>query len=289
MLLMGWTLQPRSIARSIRQPLPALLAICINIVVVPLLAWSVGWLLPAELGGGLMIASLIPCTLASASVWTRAAGGDDAVAMMTTVVTNLLCFVVAPVGIWMLLGQQVKTDIASQMQGLLVQVVVPLIVGQGLRQVGLAAWADHHKAAIANVAQLGILVMVLLGAVISAETALPTGTSTKSGGLGSAAAIAATAILAWLVHIAAVAVGYYAAAVCGIARPQQLAIAISGGQKTLMVGLQLALGCGVSVLPMVLYHVGQLFIDTLLVRWWTRTHHNADKITHSIPSSPPLA
>jgi sodium/bile acid cotransporter 7 len=261
MVLMGWTLQPRSIAKSLGRPLPSLLAILINMLVVPLLAWPSILFLPQHLAGGLIVAALVPCTLASASVWTRAAGGDDAVAMMTTVVTNLLCFAVAPIGLWLLVGQQVQIDVAAQMRSLLLQVVVPLLIGQSLRQIGLAAFADRHKIAISTTAQVGILAMVLLGSTISANRM-------GAGPVVASGPIVLMAVTAWVVHTIAIAVGYYAAMALGIERPQQLAVAISGGQKTLMVGLQIALGCGVSVLPMVVYHIGQLFIDTLLIRVW---------------------
>ena len=263
MVLMGWTLQPKSIARSIRNPLASLLAITINVVGVPLLALPSLWFLPAELAGGLVVASLIPCTLASASVWTRAAGGDDAVAMMTTVVTNLACFVVAPIGLAMTLGQTVQINIGDQMRGLLWQVVLPLVAGQGLRQLGWAKFADTNKSGISNTAQIGILLMVLLGAVIAAER------------MAVATAIGfgpwlLTLVYAAGVHTAALAIGYFSAPLFGIARPQQLGIAIAGSQKTLMVGLQLALASGVSVLPMVMYHVSQLLIDTVIVRRWNQ-------------------
>jgi solute carrier family 10 (sodium/bile acid cotransporter), member 7 len=273
MLLMGWTLQPKAVVRSVRQPLPSLLAISINMVGVPLLALPALWLLPQDLAGGLIVASLVPCTLASAAVWTRSAGGDDAIAMVTTVVTNVLCFVVAPVGLWLTLGHVAETDVASQMKGLFFQVVAPLIVGQLLRVFGLAAFADRNKFTLSLLAQAGILAMVLLGSVISAERMSLNPASTQSG-----FSIFATAIGAGLIHLVAVGLGYQASAGLGIARPQQLGVALAGGQKTLMVGLQLALDCGVSVVPMIMYHVGQLLIDTVLVRLWTRKVNPAEPV-----------
>lgn len=265
MLLMGWTLQPKAVVRSIRQPLPSFLAIAINMVGVPILALPTILLLPADLAGGLVVASLVPCTLASAAVWTRSAGGDDAIAMVTTVVTNVMCFVVAPVGLWLILGRVAETDVASQMKSLFFQVVAPLIAGQMLRVFGLAAWSDRNKFSLSLVAQTGILAMVLLGSVISAERM---DLAANPGSRGWP--IFATAIASGLIHLAAVGIGYYASAMSGIDRPQQLGVALAGGQKTLMVGLQLALDCGVSVVPMIMYHVGQLLIDTILVRVWTR-------------------
>ena len=51
---------------------------------------------------------------------------------------------------------------------------------------------------------------------------------------------------------------------------RQIAIGLSGSQKTLMVGLQIAIDCGVSVIPMITYHLGQLLIDTIVADRWRR-------------------
>ena len=50
----------------------------------------------------------------------------------------------------------------------------------------------------------------------------------------------------------------------GLVRPDQIAVGIAGSQKTLMVGLQVGMDLHVSILPMVVYHVGQLFLDTVI-------------------------
>lgn len=263
MLLMGWTLQPRVVVRSARQPAASLLAIGINVFGVPLLAWPTLWILPPDLAGGLIVASLVPCTLASATVWTRAAGGDDAVAMVTTVVTNLLCFVVAPVGLWLILDRVAETDVTGQMKGLFLQVVAPLIAGQMLRRLGFGVWGDRNKVPLSTVAQVGILVMVLLGSVLSAERLPPDSSQTV-------VMLLLTTCLAAVIHVSAVALGFFASRSLGAETAQQRAVAISCGQKTLMVGLQLALDAGVSVIPMIVYHISQLVIDTLLVKYWVR-------------------
>ena len=59
-------------------------------------------------------------------------------------------------------------------------------------------------------------------------------------------------------------------------RDQQIAIAFSGSQKTLMVGLQIAIDCGVSVIPMLVYHLCQLFIDTIVAERWKRRTMKAE-------------
>ncbi len=81
------------------------LAILLNTVMVPLLAWPLSFCLNSELGYGLIVAAAAPCTLASAAVWTRRAGGNDSVAILVTIVTNSLCFVITPMWVYLLIGR----------------------------------------------------------------------------------------------------------------------------------------------------------------------------------------
>ena len=76
---MGVTLRADAIRQSLSKPLPSLLAIGFNIALVPLLCLPTYWILPPNLFGGLFVTALVPCTLASAAVWTRKAGGDDSI------------------------------------------------------------------------------------------------------------------------------------------------------------------------------------------------------------------
>src|SRR5262245_30037523 len=84
MFLMALPLSFRAFVQSIRRPVPAMLAVGMNSGVTPLLAWGAAILLAMmardavvgkELAMGLLVAGATPCTLASAAVWTRRAGG----------------------------------------------------------------------------------------------------------------------------------------------------------------------------------------------------------------------
>ena len=67
------------------------------------------------------------------------------------------------------------------------------------------------------------------------------------------------------VHLAAWFVGYLLGGGCGYSESDRLAIAFAGSQKTLMVGLAIALEFGgLAILPMLAYHVEQLLLDTVL-------------------------
>ncbi len=263
MWAMGVTLKADAIRRSMRHPAASLLAIGVNIVVVPLLCLPAMWWLPPALGGGLFVAGLVPCTLASASVWTRRAGGDDSVSMVTTVVTNLACVAVVPLGIQMVLAMQARVAPLEQMEKLAWFVVLPLVVAQLMRRTGLAGWADRNKLRLSFAAQVGILVMVLFGSVASGQYA-------KANGATAVGMVLAVAAAAGCVHLIAMGVAIAAAKQAGLSRGEQIAVGIAGSQKTLMVGLQIAIDCGVSVLPMLIYHAGQLLTDTVIVDRWRK-------------------
>ncbi|OYP35744.1 bile acid:sodium symporter family protein [Rhodopirellula sp. MGV] len=256
MWAMGITLRPDAIRRSVRSPTASLLAIGINMIGVPLLCWPMMFFLPTEYAGGLFVVGLVPCTLASASVWTRKAGGDDSIAMITTVVTNLACIAVVPLGVQMVLAMHTRVAPLAQMEKLLWFVVLPLVIAQGMRRMGLSDWADRNKTRLSFFAQLGILVMVFFGAIVSRSYGDDSGSDV--------AMITAVGIAAISVHLTALVIGYVWAAIVKLPREEQIAVSFAASQKTLMVGLQIAIDCGVSVLPMMIYHIGQLVCDTVI-------------------------
>lgn len=279
LFLMGLTLDAQSVSRAVRRPMPSLLGIGLNTLLVPLLALPAVWLLSTKLGGGVVVASLVPCTLASAAVWTRKAGGDDGVAMVISVVTNLSCFLVAPLGLWLILGRITEVSAVDQITNLALLVVLPMVAGQVLRRMLLAQWAADHRVQLATLAQLGILVMVAFGSVASADHIAERAGGGMSSGVAIEIVAAGTLVIA--VHCVTLAIGVAAARALGATAAEQIAVGLAGSQKTLMVGLQIALDCGVSVLPMIIYHVGQLMLDTVVAQRWSERQNAA--LAHAEP------
>jgi len=72
------------------------------------------------------------------------------------------------------------------------------------------------------------------------------------------------------VHTVMLIVGVWLARLLRFSREDQIAVAFAGSQKTLMVGLLMAMSLKVSILPMVTYHVMQLLIDTLIADYFRR-------------------
>jgi sodium/bile acid cotransporter 7 len=270
--IMALPLETRALWGAARRPGPAWLATALNSGVAPPLGWLVSRLLPPELATGMIVATSVPTTLATAAVWTRRAGGNDAIAFLVTIITNLACFLVVPAWLWLLVGGEAQADIRraeidyGQIAiGLILLVVLPIIVSQCLRQSRpVGAWAARHKHALSIIAQVGVLLMVLVGAVDCGE---------RLGAVSNGSAISpvniATMILAvTAVHVTLLLLGFGLSKAFGFARADAIPVAFAGSQKTLMVGAYLAVAVGpLAILPMVAYHAAQLIIDTLLADW----------------------
>jgi sodium/bile acid cotransporter 7 len=256
------------VARTLSRPLPGLLATAINMGLIPLLTLCLTPLLTPDLAGGLLVASTVPSTLASAAVWTRRAGGDDTVAIFVTLLTNLGCVVITPLWLMLLLGVRIELELSDLVQSLVIVVVVPIALAQTMRvSRPFCELAERSKRNWAVLCQCGILLMVLLGSIqMGNRLAADQG---NAGSLTLSQLVGVT-VAAIAVHVVALVFAWYAARWLGIARPQRIAVSLSGSQKTLMVGLKLAIDCGVSILPMVVFHISQLLIDTVIVQWWSR-------------------
>jgi sodium/bile acid cotransporter 7 len=144
---------------------------------------------------------------------------------------------------------------------LAVLVVLPIIAAQMLRLAApLGRWATAQKIPLGVLAQTGILTMVFLGAI-------QTGIKLSASGL-SAVWIDLTVMLVAVVgiHLAALGLGIVASRLAGFAREDAIAVGFAGSQKTLMVGLEACAQLGITILPMVAYHVGQLLADTVVAQ-----------------------
>ena len=264
LFLMALPLEAGAMWRAMRRPRAVLLAVAINFGLLPLVAWPVSLLLwPADLAVGLLIAASVPSTLASAAVWTRRAGGNDSVALLVMMITNVSCFLVTPMLVLVMTGahKELPKSPGEMIVSLALWCVLPVIVAQLLRLWRpLGAWATRHKAPLGVVAQGGILSIVLMGAIVAGQrlAALPPGEPGAGAWLAMLAAVVA-------VHLSMLAAGHLLGRWLGLSREDRIAVGFAGSQKTLMVGLHLANTFGgLAILPMVAYHVCQLLVDTVI-------------------------
>jgi sodium/bile acid cotransporter 7 len=138
-----------------------------------------------------------------------------------------------------------------------------VILGQVCRTVRpVARTASHYKRPLSVVVRLLILA-VMLKAGVEVRDRLADGPATVSIALLPAVAAACVGI-----HLMAFLVAFSGGRFFGFDRPKRIAAAMAGSQKTLPVSLILFdayfTGYPLAVVPVVLYHFGQLIADTAL-------------------------
>ena len=324
LFVMALPLGLSAVWRAIRYPAPALLAAGINFGVLPLVAWGLylAVMVPIglnhQLAVGILIAAATPSTLASAAVWTRRAGGNDTVPVLVTLITNLSCFVVTPLWLVTMTGEQVgAVELGPMVIKLLCLIVFPMSAAQLCRlRAPVRDWAAAHKGTLGVVAQCGVLAMILVGSVRAglsirqAETsALAAGPSSvvaandhtgsadpgdsspgDNGSISDEKVDSAASAALWdyglmialvlTIHLSMLALGHLVGVWLGMSREARIAVGFAGSQKTLLVGLTVAVEdygfLPLAVLPMVAYHVGQLLVDTLI----------ADRLRAAVPEAP---
>jgi sodium/bile acid cotransporter 7 len=278
MAMMAAPVPLEMVRQNLTRPWPALLASLINLALVPALGWIGSRWLHHDLGGGLIVAMAVPSTLTSAAVMARKAGGDETVSIMTTLITNVLCVLVTPLWIIMLLGVSVQLSMLDMVTNLCIVVLLPIFLVQLARMSSrsFCYWAERSRLRLSVYCQLGILSMVLIGSVqMGARWLGPQSDSLEATRNPiSWINILAVLLIGIAIHVLALAVCWIAARRCGMPPTKSIAASFSASQKTLMIGLNLAIHCGVNILPMVTYHICQLFIDAIIAeKWLEKTCH----------------
>lgn len=275
LFLMAFSLDSEHLKGAIRSPSPVIWASLINIGGIPVLAWGLSrFQLIRDFEIGLMIAATVPCTMAAASVWTRKAHGNDAISLMVTLLTNMMCFLITPYWLSITVGQGVTLSMEDMVFDLLFVVLLPTLAGQGVRQFPpLGRYATRNKTAIGVIAQSLILTLVFLAAFKAGK---------QLGGDGPHPSWSSV-LLVWgsciVVHLVAMGIGFLGGELFRFSAENRAAVVFACSQKTLPIGVLIAtatnmlgnpnllgpgLGIPFAVFPMLMYHASQLFIDTIV-------------------------
>ena len=109
-----------------------LIALIASYGVLPVALVAAGYLFPGrtDLQLSMALVGAVPCTLASASIWTRLANGNDALALSMTIVSNVLNCLLGPLVLRLAVGEKMSLDFVLLMKMLLIVVVLPVTLGQ---------------------------------------------------------------------------------------------------------------------------------------------------------------
>ncbi|KAK2973938.1 hypothetical protein RJ640_001406 [Escallonia rubra] len=234
---------------------------------------------PQEFVTGLAIFSCMPTTLLSGVTLTRIAGGNAALALAMTVMSNMLGIFVVPLSISKFIAAGVGVSVPAKQlfKSLVLTLLVPLILGKVLRESfkGLADFADRNRKRLSLTSALLLALVPLIQVSRSRSLLLMVRpavflVAVVSGILLHLILLAFNALL--IQSLSAVSGGGNSI----FAQKQNArALLLVASQKTLpvMVAVVEQLGGafgepGLLVLPCVAAHFNQTIIDSFLVSSW---------------------
>ncbi|HUE38397.1 MAG TPA: bile acid:sodium symporter [Candidatus Binatia bacterium] len=208
-----------------------------------------------------MIVAAQASTIASAPALTLVAGGNQALALLITLSSNLLTSLVTPLILRLTVGTIVAFPVGRMIMQDAVVVLLPIVLGQVGHRL-LWRRLRPFMTTIVRLSQAIILIFVYTGVAAAA--------SRLSQRPAVILSFLATAIS---LHIALLAWNHRVATALGLSAANRTAVVFCGSQKTLPNGIYLwdkffpanphgalALSC---------YHVFQLVLDSFLVPWLT--------------------
>ena len=266
LFLMAFTMPTRSLIAEFRQPYASLWAVFLSYGLVPVCAWLLGHATRHEdLRIGLILISAVPCTLSSAILWTRMAGGNEATALLAVMGTTFLSWILTTAWLYGLTGTAAEIQLVAVAFDLIVSLILPVILGQALRAISSCARiAEQNKVFISALSQCFVLAIVL-------KAGVTVGDKLHAQYAEDAAEIFAWGIgLAVTLHLFALGSGLLTGRWLRFDRGRQIAIGLSASQKTLPVSLvlyeQYYTAYPYAVIPLLFYHVGQLLLDTVIAK-----------------------
>ncbi len=262
LFLIAWTMPGRSLTEEVFRPWAALWAVLISYGFLPAAAWFFGpWLL-ADFHIGTLITVCGPCTLASAVLWTRLARGNEATALLVTVLSTASSWLITPAWLTLTTGAVVDLDPLEMMVDLLLSLVAPVALGQICR-----TWSPLYSVASRHKLTLGVVSQILILAILL-RAAAQVGLQMHSGHHLTVAAVLAAAVFSLGLHFSALALGWWSGSWLGFDRPRRIAIAFACSQKTLPVALVVLEyyqnQYPLAVVSILFYHAGQLLFDTAI-------------------------
>ncbi len=266
MFLNGLTLPTPQFLGALKRPAQVIIGVVCGYVIVALLGYPASRCLElfnTDFAVGLLVISAMPTTVSSGVIWTRLAGGNDALTLLTTVASSGISFIAVPSTLFFTVGSFISLKPVEMLGRLVLVVLLPVGVAQGVRQIKrVSRLALQHKTLLSVIPQILILNMVFVGAV---------------GGVLQMGRRSEQLAFKEFLILAVVTAGLHglAAAACWMAgkglrwnRADRLSLLFSGSQKTLPASLYICSrffpSFPFATIPCVMYHVFQLIIDSWL-------------------------
>ncbi len=232
----------------------------------------VGARLPPDLRLGFLFLCVLPSTIVMAVALATVANGNVAASIFNAVLSNVLGVFLTPAwATWLMQSTGQAQPLGAVLREVSLLLLVPLVVGQVIRRLGVEAWADAHRRSLNHAANIIILLIVYAAFCNSVEADLWSSHGWRTFAL-AAMGVAGLLTLALLGTT-------LLARVLGFPPAEQIVLIISAAQKSLATGVPLAKvifgahpGLGLILLPIMIYHPLQLFVCGTLAGRHARAH-----------------
>lgn len=255
---MGLTLKAVDFKIIFTKPLPVLIGVCAQFIIMPLVAFIIAKLLnlPAELAAGLVLLGCVPGGTAS-NVMVYLAKGNVPLSIAMTSVSTLLAPIMTPLLLLLLAGQWMPVDAVAMFMSIVQVIIVPIVLGLAIKK--------FFPVAVEK--SLTVLPLISVAAIITIVAAVVSGNS---------AAIAASGLLiftAVMLHNGfGLLLGYFAGKVLGQDEVNRRAIAIEVGMQNSGLGVALATAHfgPLAALPSVLAAAWHNISGPILATYWSK-------------------
>jgi BASS family bile acid:Na+ symporter len=259
MFAIGWML-PRDEIEQVRRRWPMVLAgTSLQYTSMPLLGWSMGWLLGLDEDArlGLILVGCVPDAMAS-NVLTLSTRGNVSYAVSLTTCSTLLAPLVVPVALRLFLGESQSIDPLAEARQLFLTVVLPVLLGHVMARIWPRAQKAMHHIAPA-VANLTIVWIIACVAANNRERLV------LSPGL-------VTALL--LVNVVGYAAGYFGGRLLRLPEAMTRALTLVVGMQNAGLGTVIALRLfedrPAVAIPSAIYTLASVYTALLLAFYWSR-------------------
>ena len=272
-LLSGLTLNTADVLKAIKAWPATLFGVVSILFITPLLALVAARVpfLSAELQLGFIIFCTMPTTVNSGVALTGAAGGSTPLALLLTVLSNMLGIFTVPFFLSLLLSLGgIVIDARPLLIKLILTLLVPLIVGKVAREQSpwLRSKVKAHKVVLSLGSSFCLLLIPWMKLSLSQERLLALSFSELTALLGVGLAI----------HLIYLLFNYMVAhQLLRLSAELEIAIVLMCSQKTLPMAMTVlsflpaSLGApGLIAIPCILSHLIQLFVDAFLAARWAR-------------------
>jgi sodium/bile acid cotransporter 7 len=250
----------------------------ISFLVFPLLGLAIraSGVLPPPLSLGFLFLCCLPSTVQASIAFTAIARGDVAAAVTSASMSNLLGMGVTPLLVGLLTHAQGAAPVGTMLQGVLLQLVGPFLLGQVLRP-WIGGFVQRHKAMLGQFDRTSVILVVY-----AAFGAAVVGGVWGRVGLGD---LLLSGVISALLLGLVLLISVTAARRLGLDKASEIALVFCASKKSLVTGAPMAgilfapAVAGVAILPVMIFHQIQLMACAVIAqRYAQRTDGAASTV-----------